>query len=180
MNSSALLFFFSLSLSFFFFFFSGRRAPEAAGTQHHQRPQTRLPWQCGQSAPAPKWVTAGWTDWGRGGGGRIDGTREGREESGKSPGDEVWRPARQADHWGNRLCNCLLFSILCMYEFYLCLLIIEVTDLLIRLIRDGEKGGKGYGGGGKGRLYIYLSPHCHLQNDSCIKVDSSESHFNLS
>ena len=25
----------------------------------------------------------------------------------------------------------------------------------IRLIRDGEKGGRGYGGGGRGRLYIY-------------------------
>ena len=25
----------------------------------------------------------------------------------------------------------------------------------IRLIRDGEKGGKGYGGGGRGRLYTY-------------------------
>ena len=25
----------------------------------------------------------------------------------------------------------------------------------IRLVRDGEKGGKGYGGGGRGRLYTY-------------------------
>ena len=25
----------------------------------------------------------------------------------------------------------------------------------IRLIRDGEKGGRGYGGGGRGRLYTY-------------------------
>ena len=24
-----------------------------------------------------------------------------------------------------------------------------------RLIRDGEKGGRGYGGGGRGRLYTY-------------------------
>ena len=50
----------------------------------------------------------------------------------------------------------------------------------MRLIRDGEKGG---GGGiwrwGK-RDIIYLSLHCHHQNDSCIKMDSYESHFNVS
>ena len=28
------------------------------------------------------------------------------------------------------------------------------------LIRDGEKGGRGYGGGGRGIL-LYLSLHCH-------------------
>ena len=49
----------------------------------------------------------------------------------------------------------------------------------IRLIRDGEKGGRGYGGGGRGRE-IYLSLYCHHQNDSCIKVGSEESHFNVS
>ena len=27
---------------------------------------------------------------------------------------------------------------------------------------------------------IYLSLHCHHQNDSCIKVGSDESHFNVS
>ena len=37
-----------------------------------------------------------------------------------------------------------------------------------RLIRDGEKGARGYGGGG--REIIYLSLHCHQQNDSCIKM----------
>ena len=35
----------------------------------------------------------------------------------------------------------------------------------MRLIRDGEKGGKGYGGGGRERL-LYLPLHCHYQNDS--------------
>ena len=40
------------------------------------------------------------------------------------------------------------------------------------LIRDGEKGRKGE--------IIYLSLHCHHQNDSCIKIDSDESHFNVS
>ena len=49
----------------------------------------------------------------------------------------------------------------------------------IRLIRDEEKGGRGYGGGGK-REIIYLSLHCHHQNDFCIKVGSDVSHFNVS
>ena len=30
------------------------------------------------------------------------------------------------------------------------------------------------------REIIYLSPHCHHQNDFCIKVGSDESHFNVS
>ena len=30
------------------------------------------------------------------------------------------------------------------------------------------------------RGVIYLSLHCHHQNDSCIKMDSDESHFNTS
>ena len=30
------------------------------------------------------------------------------------------------------------------------------------------------------REIIYLSLHCHHQNDSCIKVGSDESHFNVS
>ena len=38
-----------------------------------------------------------------------------------------------------------------------------------------------YGGGGAGeRQIIYLSLHCHHQNDSCIKVGSDGSHFNVS
>ena len=49
----------------------------------------------------------------------------------------------------------------------------------MRLIRDGEMGGSGYGGGGKGEI-IYLSLHCHHHNDSCIKMGSDESHFNVS
>ena len=49
----------------------------------------------------------------------------------------------------------------------------------MRLIRDGEEGGRGYGGEGK-REIIYLSLHCHRQNDSCIKMGSDESHFNVS
>ena len=50
----------------------------------------------------------------------------------------------------------------------------------MRLIRDGEKGGRGYGGGGRGREIIYLSLHCHHEIDSCIKMGSDESHFNVS
>ena len=34
-------------------------------------------------------------------------------------------------------------------------------------------------GGGK-REIIYLSLHSHHQNDSCIKIGSDESHFNVS
>ena len=50
----------------------------------------------------------------------------------------------------------------------------------VRLIRDGEKGGE-YGGGGGGEMeIIYLSLHCHHQNDFCIKMGSDESHFNVS
>ena len=41
---------------------------------------------------------------------------------------------------------------------------------IIRLIRDGEKGGE----------IIYLSLNCHHQNDSSIKMGSDESHFNVS
>ena len=50
----------------------------------------------------------------------------------------------------------------------------------MRLIRDGEKGGgKGVCVWGGGEI-IYLSLHCHHQNDFCIKVGSDESHFNVS
>ena len=45
----------------------------------------------------------------------------------------------------------------------------------MRFIRDGEKGGMKVGEEGD---YIYLSLHCHHQNDSCIKMGSDESHFN--
>ena len=33
---------------------------------------------------------------------------------------------------------------------------------------------------GRGKEIIYLSLHCHHQNDSCIKMGSDESHFNVS
>ena len=49
----------------------------------------------------------------------------------------------------------------------------------IRLIRDGEKGGKGVWRWGE-REIRYLSLHCHHQNDSCIKMGSDESRFNVS
>ena len=48
----------------------------------------------------------------------------------------------------------------------------------IRLIRDGEKGGKGVWRWGE-REIIYLSLHCHHQNDFYIKMDSDESHFHF-
>ena len=46
----------------------------------------------------------------------------------------------------------------------------------IRLIREW---GKGVWRWGKKEI-IYLSLHCHHQNDSCIKMGSDESHFNIS
>ena len=49
----------------------------------------------------------------------------------------------------------------------------------IRLIRDGEMGGGGVWRWGE-REIIYLSLHCHQQNDFCIKMGSDESHFNVS
>ena len=42
--------------------------------------------------------------------------------------------------------------------------------------RDGENRVWRWGE----REIIYLSLHCHYQNDSCIKVGSDESHFNVS
>ena len=49
----------------------------------------------------------------------------------------------------------------------------------IRLIRDGEGGeGMEVGGGGEREIRL-LSPHCHQQNDFCIKMGSDESHFNV-
>ena len=56
-----------------------------------------------------------------------------------------------------------------------------ISTETIRLIRDGDNGWgwEGYEGRGKGRL-LYLSLHCHYQNDSCIKMGSDESQFNVS
>ena len=34
--------------------------------------------------------------------------------------------------------------------------------------------------GEEGERLLYLSLHCHHQNDSCIKMGSDESHFNVS
>ena len=49
----------------------------------------------------------------------------------------------------------------------------------IRLMRDGEKEGEGYGGGGNEREIIHLSLHCHYQNDSCIVNCAGQSHKTL-
>ena len=56
--------------------------------------------------------------------------------------------------------------------FNSCKAFTEIT----RLIRDGEKGGKRVWRWGE-RENIYLSLHCHHQNDSYIKVGSDESRF---
>ena len=47
------------------------------------------------------------------------------------------------------------------------------------VIRDGEKGAKGIWSGGE-REIMYLSLHCHHQNDSCTKMGSDENHLNVS
>ena len=52
-------------------------------------------------------------------------------------------------------------------------------------VRRNHKAYEGRGEGGKGvwrsgeREIIYLSLHCHHQNDSCIRMGSDESHFNV-
>ena len=43
----------------------------------------------------------------------------------------------------------------------------------------GRWGGGGDMEGGKKEI-IYLSLHCHHQNDSCIKMGSNKSHFHVS
>ena len=50
----------------------------------------------------------------------------------------------------------------------------------MRLSRDVEKGAGGGMEVGEEGDYIYLSLHCHHQNDSCIKMGSDESRLNLS
>ena len=54
-----------------------------------------------------------------------------------------------------------------------CLTFTETT----RLIRDREKGVWRWG---EREIIIYLSIHCHHQNDFYIKVGSDESYFNVS
>ena len=51
----------------------------------------------------------------------------------------------------------------------------------MRLIRDGEKEGRGvWRWGEREIIYLSLHCHCHHQNDFCITVGSGESHFNVS
>ena len=47
------------------------------------------------------------------------------------------------------------------------------------LLGTGRRG-RGYGGRGTGREIIYLSLHCHYQNDFCINVGSDKRRFNVS
>ena len=56
-----------------------------------------------------------------------------------------------------------------------CLTSTETT----RLISDGEIEGKGVWRWREKEI-IYLTRPCHHQNDSCIKMGSDESHFNVS
>ena len=54
-------------------------------------------------------------------------------------------------------------------------MVLNITET-IRLIWDREKRVWRWGK----REITYLSVHCHLQNDSCVKMGSDESRFNLS
>ena len=42
------------------------------------------------------------------------------------------------------------------------------------------EGGRGPSGGGVKMEILYISLHCHPENDSCIKMGSYENHFNVS
>ena len=57
-------------------------------------------------------------------------------------------------------------------------MVLNVHSETMKFIRDGENWVRGYGGWGRGRLYLSL--HCHHQNNSCIKMGSDESRFNVS
>ena len=52
------------------------------------------------------------------------------------------------------------------------------TETIRLILLAGRRGEGGYGGGEE--EIIYLSLHCHHQNDCRIKMDSGESHFNVS
>ena len=53
------------------------------------------------------------------------------------------------------------------------------------MVLNVRKNHKAYQGRGKGvwrwekREIIYLSLHCHHQNDCCIKIGGGEGHFNI-
>ena len=62
---------------------------------------------------------------------------------------------------------------------------VKQANMMLNLHRN-RRSYQGRGEGGKGvwrwrkREVIYLSLHSHHQNDSCIKMGSDESHFNVS
>ena len=49
-----------------------------------------------------------------------------------------------------------------------------------KVLAGTEISGLGGGEGGGGRERLYLTLHCHHQNDFCIKIGSDENHFNVS
>ena len=60
---------------------------------------------------------------------------------------------------------------------------------MVRNVHRNHKAYKGRGEGGKGGMqvgeegdyiYVYISLHYHHQNDSCIKMGSDQSRFNVS
>ena len=58
-------------------------------------------------------------------------------------------------------------------------MVLDSSTETVRLIGNGENGRKGVWRWRESEI-IYLSLHCHHQNDSCIKMGSDKSHFNVS
>ena len=72
-------------------------------------------------------------------------------------------------HTAPELLNVVLSFFL---SFFLAWCLLITSTETTSLIRDGRRWGK--------RKIIYLSLHCHNKNESCIKMGSDESHFNVS
>ena len=49
-----------------------------------------------------------------------------------------------------------------------------------RVVSQEVLAGTEIPGGGERKERLYLTLHCHHQNDSCIKTGSDESHFHVS
>ena len=57
-------------------------------------------------------------------------------------------------------------------------MVLNVHRNLLGLLGTGRKGERGYGSGGRGRLYTYR--YTVTTRMTCIKMGSDENHFNVS
>ena len=55
----------------------------------------------------------------------------------------------------------------------------QLHAVIRRVVSEEVLAGSGIPGGGE-RERLYVSLHCHHHNDSCMKMGSDESHFNVS